>query len=464
MGLELKTQRNGELRPHWYGRYTVNGKKCSVKLNAKVAGKPPRSLKDEGNLAFELSRARAHDEFQEIIEKVKDNRGAEQLIQNLHKIKYGEKIESCPISDLIKAWESMPRKKRFRDLDPRYVKDYRATLRRFVEFVEKKNSDIKDIEQVSRRIAADFMNSEENRGIAAKTWNDSLRRLRSVFKYLQIEYSLPKNPFDGIQSQSENHIHRRPLNAKEATALLAAVKDNDFTRPLIVCALSTAMRRGDCCLLRWKDVHIGEHGPDSKLLPDHIAVKTSKTGEVVGIPIFPPLMEELHRARKSGGKKDEYVWPDQARMQLENPQGLSWRITKVFEKAGFDEKDRRKKRKTGLRRASIVNFHSLRTTWITEALSRGIPIETVKLVSGHRTTEIVTTHYFKPDLQNIKTAMDSAMPHMLMASGKETKDGEETPARMLEQAWKELDSIAKSRKTGKVTRAMALISRAKESL
>ena len=57
--------------------------------------------------------------------------------------------------------------------------------------------------------------------------------------------------------------------------------------------MCTAMRRGDCCLLKWKDVDLKE---------GFIAVKTAKTGETVDIPIFPMLREELERREGDGGQ------------------------------------------------------------------------------------------------------------------------------------------------------------------
>src|SRR4051794_29169067 len=55
MPVELKKQRDGSLRPTWYGRYEVNGRKQYLNLDVKVAGNPPASLslRDEGDAAFE---------------------------------------------------------------------------------------------------------------------------------------------------------------------------------------------------------------------------------------------------------------------------------------------------------------------------------------------------------------------------------------------------------------------------
>ena len=61
MSIELRTGRNGKLRSTWYGRYDVNGKRYTINLGVKVAGEPPvsLSLREEGDKAFERSRAQA---------------------------------------------------------------------------------------------------------------------------------------------------------------------------------------------------------------------------------------------------------------------------------------------------------------------------------------------------------------------------------------------------------------------
>ena len=208
----------------------------------------------------------------------------------------------------------------------------------------------------------------------------------------------------------EDQVHRLPLTAKEVGRLLKNVAGDDFCRPLIVCGLSTAMRRGDCCLLKWADVHLDGPNPS-------ITVKTGKTGETVQIPIYAALRKELDLAAGRSLGKSEYVWPEQARMQLENQQGLSWRLRRVFAAAKIGEGNLTVARAHGTRVASVRDFHSLRTTWITEALARGIPMETVKLISGHRTTEVVTQHYFRPNQAQLRRTLDKGLPKLLTGGG-----------------------------------------------
>ena len=70
-------------------------------------------------------------------------------------------------------------------------------------------------------------------------------------------------------------------------------------------------------------------------------------------------------------------------------------------------------RKTGLRRASVRDFHSFRVTWITIALAAGVPMELVTRVTGHKTVDVVLKHYFRPGREEFRRAIEGAMPQML---------------------------------------------------
>ncbi|MDO9541438.1 MAG: hypothetical protein Q7J98_03835, partial [Kiritimatiellia bacterium] len=70
-------------------------------------------------------------------------------------------------------------------------------------------------------------------------------------------------------------------------------------------------------------------------------------------------------------------------------------------------------RKHGQRAASIRDWHALRTTFVTLALSAGVPLELVRRVTGHATVEIVLKHYFRPGRAEFKAALTGAMPAVL---------------------------------------------------
>lgn len=75
-------------------------------------------------------------------------------------------------------------------------------------------------------------------------------------------------------------------------------------------------------------------------------------------------------------------------------------------------------RGAGLKAASIHDWHALRTTWITLALSAGVPMELVRRVTGHATVDVVLKHYFRPDREQFKAALNGLLPDVLTGGGK----------------------------------------------
>ncbi len=516
MPIELRTQRDGRYRSNWYGRYEIGGRRYYVNLGIKVAGTPPASLsiKHEGDAAFERSRAAAQAKLDALIEESQSPRDSARLVQKLYEIKTGERIRSIPLDKLAEEWVRIPRR---RQPNARYAQQSQSTLRRFAAFVRQANPKAKEIADVTRQTARAFMDAETQRGVTAKTWNDILKLLRATFKYLLPAGAI--NPFSDTPTRETSTMFRVPFSPEELKAIVDAAQSDPFIRPILVTGICTAMRRGDCCLLKWKDVDLDRR---------FITVKTAKTGQTISIPIFPMLHDELaslRSARKPPGSpsteaESGFVFPEQARMYQENPDGITWRVKKVFadalkptseaspsnpalEDVSPDELQRQAaaylaklpdstkkakmaavvnlyisgkrlcdvvtatgvskggvsgylnqiereigcqlirgrrgkrgvaarlkapddllsaKRDDGQRRASIRDFHSLRVTWVTLALTAGVPLELVQKVTGHKTTDIVLKHYFQPGREAFRQALHAAMPKLLTNGQKSPKE------------------------------------------
>ena len=114
-------------------------------------------------------------------------------------------------------------------------------------------------------------------------------------------------------------------------------------------------------------------------------------------------------------------------MYTENIHGLSWRFKQALKVAGI--KGTVIAREDASHKASVKDFHSLRTTWITMALSAGVPMELVRRVTGHSTVEVVLKHYFRPGREAFRTALETAMPRMLTGKTGEQLD---LPEEMME--------------------------------
>ncbi len=513
----------------WYARAQIKGKLRLINLRVEIKGQRPERVTQTGDGDFERSRGRAMAEHDRIIGDMKTRQDAEELTQRLIQIRTGSRLESVQLEGLIQAWENLPRR---RTLSAHRRNTVENILKRFVLFMRTCYPDVHDLFEITQDMTRAFMKAEEKRGVLAATWNSTLSLLRSVFRHFQPEAEAYRKHLMLAPGKELESIHREPFKVEEVQAILHAVEDDDFMRPLIITALCTAMRKGDCCLLKWKDVD---------LKSGFIAVKTSKTGGRIEIPIMPILHAELSRIENTD---TGYVFPQAAKLYLKNRSGLNARLKLILAKAGFVDGDLAEKikkadkkllpafpldetRQRGLdaiktarvtkpkrvsmrrvfeaymdgktmpeisrdlhiskgsvsgylnavenmigarvirrsplvvapavfrgsihamrdagvvRKASVRGWHSFRTTWITLALSAGLPMELVRRVSGHTTTDVVLKHYFKPGREDFRKAIQAAMPKMLTAGGK-TRDeqiDEILAVSTQETAWKDIQAI-----------------------
>jgi hypothetical protein len=75
-------------------------------------------------------------------------------------------------------------------------------------------------------------------------------------------------------------------------------------------------------------------------------------------------------------------------------------------------------------------------TWVTLALTAGVPLELVQKVTGHKTTDIVLKHYFRPGQEDFRIALEGAMPKLLTNGGKAWGNGTtDHGLRTTDQGW-----------------------------
>jgi integrase len=75
------------------------------------------------------------------------------------------------------------------------------------------------------------------------------------------------------------------------------------------------------------------------------------------------------------------------RQFLPDPNNTVWRKRMIAETT-------RRARPQGARAASVIDWHSLRTTFVTRALCGGMRVEDLQTLTGHRIVETVLKHYY----------------------------------------------------------------------
>ena len=508
MALTLRRERNGELRPYWYAEVQVDGMRRVKNLGVRWHGTPPSSLRGEGDEKFERSRVKALAKLEEVQEETKAKGQARHLTERLITAKTGKPVEYVKLEDLATRWRGLTRERRTSD---NWLAWCDSIFARFAEKVK-----VRYVHEVTSAMVAEFV-AETRQKYARRTSRGAEQLLKSAFsRFLPIGM---QNPFaEGIARKSEEDdgdmVHRRPFTADELAGLFGAARCDTFLYPLVVTAACTGMRRGDVCRLTWKAVD---------LRAGVVAVKTSKTGASVEIPIFKPLQDVLASALAERRDGTDYVFPAAAAMIEENPDGLTWRFKKLVASVVPDDehddavdaaaepevrvrlKDvlgevckavegklegvrrervlnslrlyaagksvREIERMTGqvrsgvsgdlhgaekisgklfmakhggggstrlvarvtragkfdekpkgrMRRASTLDWHALRVTWVTLALAAGVPMEVARLVTGHKTVEVVLRHYFKPGREHLRAVLGEKLPDVLTGGKEEPK-------------------------------------------
>lgn len=319
--MELKKGRHGELIETWYGRYTENGRRVSVAL-CGIEGKPPASLlvSDMGDEEYEASRKKAEGLLANHQKDASIKGKADHLTERLIEAKTGRKWIETPIDDLPSFTQTM-KGKRSKDWQTWQV----DVIRRFAEWAKERG--LRSVLEITPELAETYIEKlgepdETGRTKTPKT----IRHMKSIFS-LVIGRVLPtgvENPFKNIRVETPDGgetEHRKPLNAQEVGRLLKESKADPFVFPLIVTALSTGLRRGDVCCLKWSGVN---------LKSGTLTVKTAKTGAAVTLPIMDTLRGVLAEALAEREEGAVYVFPAAERMLRENPDGITYRVKKVF--------------------------------------------------------------------------------------------------------------------------------------
>lgn len=306
----------------------------------------------------------------------------------------------------------MSKKTRRRSMSEKQQLSKESRFNDFVAFMKSKYPDVKYANDVTSLHAEEYialLRSEgrfnktiessqgtyttNNTQLSTATLNRFLDELKSTFTAIMKQAGMLENPFEDIEPMLKTAETREAFSEQELELILKTAPP--FIRSIFIVGFFTALREGDISTLLWSDV-LWEHGV--------IRRKMLKTGVVVEIPIMPPLAEFL---KQQMGKDKTYVLPEHAKMYLENPYGISYRVKKFLED---DLGIQTTKNVPGRSRAvSIKDVHSLRHTFCYFAGVAGIPLVVVQSIVGHMTPEM-TAHYTAHADRKTKREKLAALP------------------------------------------------------
>lgn len=216
--------------------------------------------------------------------------------------------------------------------------------------------------------------------------NKIITLLNMIMKFAVSRGFADKNPFQGYKKLKVDAQKYQYWEASEMELFLERCKNNHYFQVFLF-ALNTGMRRGEICGLTWDDVtFISEDQAritfSEQLTPDGtrqgLKGHTTRTLMLNGV-----LSSMLHKMQSGSG----YIFQD-TRGNPINPNHLS-RIWKDVQ------------REVGMKK--LIKFHGARHSYASLLASKGISIEKIAKILGHKDTKVtqVYSHLSQTDIDKV---------------------------------------------------------------
>lgn len=248
--------------------------------------------------------------------------------------------------------------------------DYDKQLRKWVS----PKFDALELKKITKMMVHTLIFEDLDPKLSPHTKRKILKMIRRVFQMAVEDGILDRNPTTGIQFRVPE-VEQSVLTNTEVEIFLqqARLTGHRFL-PMWFLALTTGCRSGELMALCWTDVDFeGKRISVSKQWTNKTGFVPTKTQKSRVVPISEDLLQYLKELKLKHGAEREFVLPH----FIEWINGEQARITREF-------------------CASIgitpVSFHDLRATFITNLLSRGVPLAQVMAIVGH--SQLKTTNSY----------------------------------------------------------------------
>ena len=227
----------------------------------------------------------------------------------------------------------------------------------------------------SHTIETYLARKRDQEGVTTATRNRYLTTLKTMFKVAVRWGYLGYNPAEPVKTQKEENEIPNALTEEQLEQLLAELPD--YARTITTFAADTGMRRSEMEQLLWSDIKF-----DDRMIV--VRGSEAKNDEFRVIPMTDRVCDLLQNL----SEQDQQP-------KVQQLQVLPWKdIKKSLHGAGM--------------RAGIghVHLHMLRHTFATRLRDRGVPLDRIKELLGHKSMTMVL-RYAKARPSQLKEAIEA---------------------------------------------------------
>lgn len=196
------------------------------------------------------------------------------------------------------------------------------------------------------------------------------------------ERLIPKNPTEGTIIPKVNYAPKQILTEEQLEKFMEALKQDPLWFDFFYTELTTGMRRGEICGLKWQDfddkngrLHI--HRSVSNRKGGGIRVGETKTESGARTILLPPSTAEILKQRKKKSYS-EWIFHNPTVPELPMNPSRAYRHLKTLLKNA---------------ELPLIRFHDLRHTFATHALNSGVDAKTLSGILGHTNASFTLDTY-----------------------------------------------------------------------
>lgn len=240
-----------------------------------------------------------------------------------------------------------------------------------------------------------FITAKIKENLSERYVADIVVLVKSVARFAQKRYGVV-NRFESVSPpKSRGKTDKRLFSAAEQSRLKAfLLKNPDCSNVGILLSMTTGIRIGELCALRWQDIdleksiltvrqtvqRIMKNGGGTRL----IVTAPKSTSSVREIPLPDFIMPVL---KKIQAEKSAYLLSGNSK--IIEPRTMQYRFKSLLKRAGLP----------------YINFHSLRHSFATSCVALGVDVKTLSEILGHSSVELTLNRYVHSSMERKQSCM-----------------------------------------------------------
>lgn len=273
-------------------------------------------------------------------------------------------------------------------LRPSTLQGYRSDIKRHIAPALGK----KMLRSITQRDVQKFYNAigkktyhtkeGEEKTLSASTVRDVHMLLHEILEAAVRSRMIVSNPTDGAVIPKNSRQPMKILNEEQLERFMEAIKDEPLWYDFFYTEVTTGLRRGEICGLKWCDLDESDgtllicrsvhnvEGGDREIGE----TKTEKGKRKI---VLPASTFYLLRERKKTARS-EWIFPDLLEPERPtSPNGAYKKLKSILTKAGLPD----------------IRFHDLRHTFATHAMKSGVDAKTLSGILGHTNASFTLDTY-----------------------------------------------------------------------